>query len=108
MKKIYAALAVPGFLLPIWQFIAFVRGNGLDLGAFFSHPFVNAVSAMLTFDLLISCAVFWTFVFSERQVRRPWLYVVLTLMVGLSFALPMFLVARENRADARDLATAAA
>jgi hypothetical protein len=108
MKKIYAALAVPGFLLPFWQFIVFVRGYGFDPGAFFSQPFVNAVSSMLTFDLLISCAVFWTFIFAERRVRRPWLYVALTLMIGLSFALPMFLLARENRADAREFATAAA
>ena len=108
MKKVYAALAVPGFLLPVWQFALFVRDSGLDLGAFLSQPFVNAASSMFTLDLLISCAVFWAFVFTAKGIRHRWLYVALTLLVGLSFALPMFLIAREDAADARDLVAVAA
>jgi len=108
MKKLYAALAVPGFLLPVWQFVLFVRDSGLDAGAFFRQPFVNAVSSMLTFDLLISCAAFWVFVFAAKGIRHRWLYVALTLLVGLSFALPLFLIAREDAADARDLVAVAA
>ena len=98
MKKIYAALSILGFLLPMSQVLPFVRQSGLDLGAFLTLPFANPVSTMFTFDLLVSCAVFWTFVWVEgrRQgVPHRWVYVALTLLVGLSFALPLFLFARE-------------
>ena len=96
MRKIYAALAVAGFILPLSQLVPFVR-EGLGLGAFFTLPFVNPVSTMFAFDLLVSCAVFWAFVYAQPVPHR-WLYVAFTLLVGLSFALPMFLLARERAA----------
>jgi len=96
VKKLYAALAVPGFLLPMSQLLPFIRQSGFDLMAFMAQPFVNPASSMFALDLLVSCVVFWTFVFFERQVRHRWLYVALTLLVGLSFALPLFLWARET------------
>ena len=99
MRKLYAALAVAGFILPLSQLVPFVR-EGLGLGAFFTLPFVNPVSTMFAFDLLVSCAVFWAFVYSQRVPHR-WLYVAFTLLVGLSFALPMFLLARERATAAR-------
>ncbi|HEX2062683.1 MAG TPA: DUF2834 domain-containing protein [Thermoanaerobaculia bacterium] len=95
MKKLYALLALAGFVLPMSQFALFVRDHGFDLLAFLTLPFANAASSMLTFDLVVSCVVFWTFVYTQR-VRQRWLYVAMTLLVGLSFALPMFLFARET------------
>ncbi|MDP9192461.1 MAG: DUF2834 domain-containing protein [Acidobacteriota bacterium] len=95
MRKLYAALAILGFLLPMWQFALFVGEHGLDLRVFLALPFASSVSTMLTFDLLVSCVVFWVFVSTQRVPRR-WLYVALTLLVGLSFALPLFLLARER------------
>ena len=108
MKKLYAALAVPGFLLPMSQLVPFIRQSGFDVMAFMAQPFVNPVSSMFALDLLVSCFVFWTFVFFEGQVRHRWLYVALTLLVGLSFALPLFLWARERTRRAPAFAAAAA
>lgn len=96
MRKLYAALAIPGFLLPMSQLVPFVRAQGLDLGAFLTLPFANPASTMFAFDLLVSCAVFWAFLYAQPHVPRRWVYVVLTLGVGLSFALPLFLFARER------------
>ncbi|HKR66271.1 MAG TPA: DUF2834 domain-containing protein [Thermoanaerobaculia bacterium] len=88
MKRLYAILAVPGFLFPLAQLL-----RGIDVPTLFTSP----VASMFAADLTISCIVFWIFVYSERaRVRRPWLYVAFTLLVGLSFALPMFLFARER------------
>ena len=95
MKKLYAALAVAGFILPMSQFALFVRDHGFDVLAFLTLPFANAAASMFAFDLLVSCVVFWTFVFTSN-VPRKWSYVAMTLLVGLSFALPMFLFARES------------
>ena len=95
MKKLYAALAVAGFLLPMSQFVEFVREHGFDAAAFLTLPFANAAASVFAFDLLVSCVVFFTFVFTSN-VPRKWSYVAMTLLVGLSFALPMFLFARET------------
>jgi len=92
MKTLYAVLAVPGFLLPLSQLF-----RPFSVSAFLTLPFVNPVSTMFALDLIVSCIVFWVFVIAERRtVARPWLYIALTLLVGLSFALPMFLLARER------------
>jgi hypothetical protein len=92
MKTLYAALPVPGFLLPLSQLF-----RPFDYSAFLTLPFVNPVSTMFAFDLIVSCLVFWIFVIADRRiVRHSWLYIALTLLVGLSFALPMFMLARER------------
>ncbi|HVE71940.1 MAG TPA: DUF2834 domain-containing protein [Thermoanaerobaculia bacterium] len=95
MKKIYAALAVAGFVLPMWQFASFVRDHGLDLRAFVAQIFANHAASTFAFDLLVSCGVFWVVVYTS-SVRHRWAYVAMTLLVGLSFALPMFLFARAR------------
>lgn len=90
MKPIYIALAVIGFFLPLSQI------PGMNLDTFFQQAFANRVSTMISFDLLISSLVFWIFLFRQQAVRHRWAYVAMTLLVGLSFSLPMFLLARER------------
>lgn len=90
MKPLYLTLAILGFLLPLSQLPA------LDAATFIPQAFANPVASMFTLDLLISCVAFWLFLFTQQRVRHRWLYVVMTLLVGLSFALPMFLLARER------------
>ena len=84
MKAIYAVLAVLGFILPIYLLVPFVNGFNLD-------AFLRACFA----DLAISSIVFWAFLFTQR-VRHAWIYVLLNLLVGLSFALPLFLFVHER------------
>jgi hypothetical protein len=46
--------------------------------------------------------VFWVFVFVEAsrlEMKNPWLYLLATLLVGLSFALPLFLYFRERKLE---------
>ena len=53
-------------------------------------------------DLMISVIVFWVYMFAEAnklQMKNPWLYVLATLLVGLSFALPLFLYFRERKLE---------
>jgi hypothetical protein len=90
MKPVYITLAIVGFLLPLSQL------PGLHPTTFFPQAFANPVASMFTFDLLISSVAFWVLLFTQQRVRHRWLYVVLNLLVGLSFALPMFLLARER------------
>jgi len=51
-------------------------------------------------DLLVSVIVFWFFMFTEArklQMKNAWVYLLATLLVGLSFALPLFLYFRERK-----------
>ena len=105
MTKVLAALAVVGFLLPVSQFVPFFRNP--DLASLFATP----ITTMFTLDLLVSCTAFWVFAYvdgARRGVRHRWMYVAMTLLVGLSFALPMYLLARERTNEVRALAAAAA
>ena len=94
LQSIYLVLAILGFALPYSQLIPFFIENGLDLSLFWSQLFANQISTDFAFDLIISSVIFWIFVFKEGtriNLKYRWVYVILNLAVGLSFALPFFL-----------------
>lgn len=97
---IYFLLAAIGLVLPwIYNVQYFAAGGSIMPGPFFSAAFANALTSAITLDVYIAAVVFsvWVFVESKRtQVARPWLYLVLTFFVGLSFAFPLFLAMRER------------
>jgi hypothetical protein len=97
---IYFALAAIGLIVPwIYNVQYFGAGGSMLPGSFFGTAFANALTTAITLDVYIAAIVFsiWVFVESKRaQVGRPWLYVVLTFFVGLSFAFPLFLAMRER------------
>lgn len=103
-KSIYLALAVLGLVAPYWFFFQFFAANGFDLGLLVKQMFVNPVSIAFFVDLVISIVVFWFFLFSEStklQMQNTWLYVLASLTIGLSFALPIFLYFRERHLEAQ-------
>ena len=100
MKLSYLILAIAGFILPYYFFISFLAANGLNLSLLIEQLFGTPISAFFAVDLLITAAVFWVFVYREAgrlQMKRAWVYVAATLLVGPSFALPLFLYFREIR-----------
>ena len=102
MSLIYLLLSVAGFALPYSQLIPFVAKNGLDLSLFWSQLFANWISTDFAFDLIVSSVVFWIFVLREGmrlQMKLLWIYIVLNLVIGLSFALPLFLWMRSHNLD---------
>ncbi len=104
MRKVYLTLSVIGFVLPYYFLVSFVLTNGLDAGLFFRQLFANPAAAMFTTDLVISSFVFWAFAYPEaqkHQMRYLWVYILANLLVGLSFALPLFLYFREARVEAQ-------
>jgi len=102
MQVIYLVLALLGFILPYSQLIPFFANNGFDLSLFWSQLFANRISIDFAFDLLVSSVVFGIFVFREGiklKMKLLWLYIVLNWVVGLSFALPLFLWMRGLKLD---------
>ncbi|MDJ0571645.1 MAG: DUF2834 domain-containing protein [Pleurocapsa sp. MO_192.B19] len=102
MQSVYFILSIIGLVLPYSKFISFIAANGLDLQLFWTQLFANQISSFFALDLLISVVVFWIFVFREGtklQMKFLWLYIVLDLLIGLSFALPLFLFVRSRKID---------
>ena len=99
MKILYLLAAILGAALPLSQLIPFLKTYGLDLALFFTLLFSNSVSGFFGMDVIVSSVVLWIFVFSEGRrlgMKHLWLYVVCNLAVGVSLALPLFLLFRER------------
>ncbi|MDJ0726721.1 MAG: DUF2834 domain-containing protein [Prochloraceae cyanobacterium] len=102
MKIIYIILCIVGFVLPYSQFVPFLLENGLDLNLFFQELFINKISSFFAMDLIVSSLVLWTFVFwegSRLKMGYLWVYIVGNLTIGVSFALPLFLLMREKQIE---------
>ena len=103
-KNIFLILAILGFIAPYYFFIQVSPENALDIPALIQPLFANNFMKGVGMDLMVSVIVFWFFVFSEAnrlQMKNPWLYLLATLLVGLSFALPLFLYFRERSLEER-------
>jgi hypothetical protein len=104
MKRLYLILAVAGFVLPYYFLINFLATNGLNLTLLVEQLFGTPISTFFAVDLIITAMVFWVFLYQEArrlQLQRWWVYIIATLLVGPSFALPLFLYFRETRLAAR-------
>jgi Terpene cyclase DEP1 len=102
MKILYLLAAILGAALPLSQLIPFFKTHGLDLAVFFTLLFSNSVSGFFGMDVIVSSVVLWIFVFSEGRrlgMKHLWLYVVCNLAIGVSLALPLFLLFRERALD---------
>ena len=98
-RFVYLVLAVIGLVVPYYFLISFIANHGFDPGGFFSQLFGTPVSTFFAVDLIISCIVFLLFLHAEGErlhIKSRWIYVVALCTVGLSFALPLFLWARES------------
>jgi len=107
-KNIYLILAVIGLVAPYYFFLQVPGENGFDLAQLIQPMFANNLLSGVAVDLLVSVIVFWVYVFAEAnrlQMKNPWLYLLATLLVGLSFALPLFLYFRERKLENRTLTT---
>ncbi len=105
-KNIYLLLAIIGFLLPYYFFFRFFGEGGFSLSSLVGQLFANNLSAAFVVDLFISIIVFWVYLFAEAnrlQMKNTMLYVLATLFVGLSFALPLFLYFRERKLEENDI-----
>lgn len=101
-KNIFLLLAILGFLAPYYFFVQVPPESALDIPALIQPLFANNFMKGVAMDLTVSVIVFWVFVFAEAnrlQMKNWWLYLVATLLVGLSFALPLFFYFRERKME---------
>jgi len=89
-----------GLLVPYYFLFNFLGANGLNIPLLVGQLFANNISAFFAVDLIISIIVFWFYMVAEAnklQMKNWWLYLLASLAVGLSFALPLFLYFRERK-----------
>lgn len=103
-RNSYLVLAVLGFLVPYYFFFQFLATHGLNVSLLVQQLFANSISTFFAVDLVLSIIVFWMYMFAEAnklQMKNAWLYLLASLLVGLSFALPLFLYFRERKLETR-------
>jgi hypothetical protein len=100
MKRMYFILAFFGFVIPYYFLIRFIINNGFNLVEMGNQLFANEMSTFFAVDLMIVAIVFLIFSFYNSKMlgmRRWWIYLLATLLVGPSFAIPLYLGIREEK-----------
>src|SRR5205823_13920718 len=101
-RYVYIILFVVDVFLPYWQFMPWFLDHGLDIALFDQELFANRIVAFFGPDVLVSALMLWIFVFAEGGrlgMRRLWIPVIRTLLVGVSLGLPLFLYMRQIHLD---------
>jgi hypothetical protein len=101
-RHFYLVYCVLGLVLPYSQFVPRLLEHGLNITLFFREPFANRISAFFAIDVIVSAIVLLWFIQNEGKrlrVRLLWLPIVGTLVVGVSFGLPLFLFLRDVTLD---------
>ena len=101
-RNFYLVWCVLGLVLPFSQFVPWLLEHGLNVTLLFCELFANRISAFFAMDVIVSAIVLICFIQSEGKrlrVRFLWLPTVGTLIVGVSFAFPLFLFLRQLTLD---------
>lgn len=100
LRIAYLTLAAVGAVWPMWHFVAYLASDGGTLPGMFALWTANDAVTGLALDLLISGTALITWCLAETLVRRNWIALVTipaTLLVGVSFGLPLYLFLRTRR-----------
>lgn len=98
MQTIYAILCILGTAWPLAQFVPWLADHGLDIPLFVQEAVATPVASFAWSDLLVSAVVVVVFTLAEGHrlgMRHAWAS-LLGLAVGVSLALPLFLLMRER------------
>lgn len=103
MQAIYILLCIAGTALPLSQFIPWLAAHGLNVPLLLQQATATSIAAFAWSDVLVSGIAVAVFIIAEgRKLGMPKLWLpVISLMVGPSLALPLFLLMRERHCDAK-------
>lgn len=99
MKRMYFVLAFFGFVIPYYFFVRFLFAAGPDPVQMGNQLFASDISTFFAVDLFIVGVVFLIFsYFNSRKLgmKRWWVYLLATVLVGPSFSIPLYLGIRED------------
>jgi hypothetical protein len=102
-RRFLLVATVVGFAVPNAMVVVFFAEHGVDLGRYLDNWFATLPSAQLVADLVICCVAFigWSAWDGPRSgVRRWWVTIPATALVGVCFAVPLYLLLRDRALDA--------
>jgi putative Ca2+/H+ antiporter (TMEM165/GDT1 family) len=98
-ERVLLALALVGFLVPNTMVVVFAVDRGLNVGGYFGHWTESLPAAQLAADLGIAFVAFalWS-AWEGRRLGMSswWVPIPASALVGLCFAVPLFLLLRER------------
>ena len=105
LAHVYLLLAILGAVVPYVWFIPFVAKHGPDVPTLLFQLFGNRTGQFIFApDMLLSAVILVIFILVEGSrlgLRRLWLPIAATILVGVSLGLPLFLYMRQRRLDAQ-------
>ena len=104
-KRMYVVLCVLGFVAPYYFLLRFVAEHGLRLSLLVNQLFANPITAFFAADVIVSSLVLWVFMCQEirkRSIKHWWVCIIANLAVGVSLALPLFLLLREIQTERQE------
>jgi hypothetical protein len=103
LRYLYLVLALIGLILPYSQFLPWIMEHqAMNIPLFIHDMFANQISAFFAVDVIVSAIVLIVFILDEGQrlgMGTLWLPVIVTLLVGVSLGLPLFLYLRQIQLD---------
>jgi len=103
LRYFYLVFCLLGLLLPYSQLIPrIMEHRPPNMEPFIHDLFANRISAFFAMDVIVSAVVLFIFIKAEARkagVTLLWLPIVGTLLVGVSFGLPLFLYLRQVQLD---------
>ncbi|RME18107.1 MAG: DUF2834 domain-containing protein [Alphaproteobacteria bacterium] len=101
LRRTYLVLAVLGAVWPMWHFIAHFRAGG-TLAGLFEAWLANDAARGLSVDVLVTGTALAIWCVAETMLRRNWVALVTLpsiVLVGVSFAFPLYLFLRTRPID---------
>ncbi|MBB2200641.1 DUF2834 domain-containing protein [Gluconacetobacter tumulisoli] len=106
VRHLYLGLCVLGVVVPYAFFVPWLldhgSGGGMGGGRFLRDLAANRISLFCAADVVVSAIVLFRFAGVERRagrLARVWPVYAATLLVGVSFGLPLMLYLRQVRME---------
>lgn len=97
MKAFLILCCIAGIVIPWWFALHFFQIHGPNFGLFVEEIFATRISTFFAADLLVASFIFlaWSWHDARKHnISGWWLVLLSNLIVGLSLALPLYLLKR--------------
>jgi len=97
MRAFLTVSCLAGIVIPWWFALHFFVVHGANFSLFFEEMFATRISSFFAADLIVASVIFlvWSWKDSrERGMSGWWVVLLSNLVVGLSLALPLYLLKR--------------
>ena len=97
MRAFLIVCCFAGIVIPWWFALHFFVIHGANFSLFFEEMFATRISTFFAADLIVASVIFlvWSWKDSrERRIAGWWIVLLSNLVVGLSLALPLYLLKR--------------